>query len=324
MKKIKYLLLSLILSGTFACTDLEEQVYSQLSPGNFYNTIGDAEASVIAIYNSLNRPVALWDFGMLSLTFMPAPHTQSRVPWREAWANYTTSAGEGVSLPRVWDAWYRAIFRANISIVELEKRQFDNADDDQRRIELIAEGKWLRAWSYFNLVRLFGEVPMPLEATETIEGAQLPGTSIDNLYAQIIADLEANDRGKVVGMIAAGGFVESLFIATQLVDKFDAENPMIKRIASQKLVYENIMAYLEKYKDDQNVEWTITDMKALESVFADISDNRKDTKFSESKSGKKVLGGTGGVYIMEQEFEELRHQASFLRNSLTFNPPVPQ
>lgn len=191
MKKIKYLLLSLLLSGAFACTDLEEQVYSQLSPGNFYNTIGDAEASVIAIYNSLNRPVALWDFGMLSLTFMPAPHTQSRVPWREAWANYTTSAGEGVSLPRVWDAWYRAIFRANISIVELEKRQFDNADDDQKRIELIAEGKWLRAWSYFNLVRLFGEVPMPLEATETIEGAQLPGTSIDNLYAQIIADLEA-------------------------------------------------------------------------------------------------------------------------------------
>lgn len=191
MKKIKYIFLLLLLSSPFACTDLDEQVFSQLSPSNFYNTIGDAEASVIAIYNALNRPVALWDFGMLSLTFMPAPHTQSRVPWRESWANYTVAAGDGVSLPRVWDAWYRAIFRANVSITELEKRSFENADDDQKRIALIAEAQWLRAWSYFNLVRLFGEVPMPLAATETIEGAQLPGTPLASLYEQIILDLEA-------------------------------------------------------------------------------------------------------------------------------------
>ncbi|MEQ8324286.1 MAG: hypothetical protein RIE58_10195 [Vicingaceae bacterium] len=149
-------------------------------------------------------------------------------------------------------------------------------------------------------------------------------TISDDSYYKIIADLESNDRGKIVGMIAAGGFLEGLFIAVQLVDKFDANDPAIKRIAAQKLTYENIIKYLEQYREDQNVEWTLMDMKALEQIFLEVSDNRMDTEFSSNKSGKRVLGGTGGVYITEQEFEELRDQVTYLRNTITFNPPVPQ
>ena len=143
-------------------------------------------------------------------------------------------------------------------------------------------------------------------------------------YYNIIAELENDDRGKIVGMMAAGGFLESLFISLQMIDKFDANDPMMQRIAGQKLIYENIMAYLEKYKDDQNVEWTIMDMTALKASFDDISDTRKDTKFSEGAGGKKVLGGTGGIYITEDEFEELRFQATNLRNLITFNSQLPQ
>ena len=142
-------------------------------------------------------------------------------------------------------------------------------------------------------------------------------------YYSIINDLEASGRGKVVAMIAAGGFLESLYISTQLVTEFDENDPLIKRIADQKLIYENIMAYLGQHKEDQNVEWTINDMTALQHIFAEVSDNSRQTKISTNASGKKVLGGTGGVYITKQEFEELKYQTAFLRNSITFNPPTP-
>jgi hypothetical protein len=146
----------------------------------------------------------------------------------------------------------------------------------------------------------------------------------DDSYYKIIGDLEANDRGNIVGMIAAGGFLESLFIAVQLVDKFDANDPLIQRIAAQKLVYENIVNYLDQYKHDQNVEWTLMELENLAVIFSEISDNRRGTEFSKNKSGKNVLGGEGGVYITEQEFEDLRGQVSMLRNTITFNPPIPQ
>lgn len=283
MKKFKYIVITLLLAGSFACTDLDEQVFSQLSPSNFYNTVGDAEASVIAIYNALNRPVALWDFGMLSLTFMPAPHTQSRVPWRESWANYTVSAGDGVSLPRVWDAWYRAVFRANISIAELEKREFETKEDDQKRIELIAEAKWLRAWSFFNLVRLFGEVPMPLVATETIEGAQLPGTPISEMYAQIITDLEAAEAnlptprrtGGDIGRPTAGTakfLLAKVYLTMAGLPLNDASKTSLAH-AKIKEVIDNASTYgyelLDSYEDairiDNNTErvWAVQQTQAV-------------------------------------------------------------
>lgn len=186
MNKIIYF--AFIFCALFSCTELEEEVFSQLSPDNFYNTPEDADTAIISIYNVLNR--GLWESGMASLTFMPAPHTLARVPWRKYWATYQTSSADRQSLPRVWTKSYQAILRANVAISALEAKSFDDPINDAIRIELIGEAKWLRAFNFFNLVRLFGEVPMPTEATSTIEGANLPRTSIVKIYEQIIADLQ--------------------------------------------------------------------------------------------------------------------------------------
>jgi hypothetical protein len=99
---------------------------------------------------------------------------------------------------------------------------------------------------------------------------------------------------------------------------------MMKRIAAQKLVYENIMNYLDQYKEDQNVEWTIMEMTALNDIFLEVSDNRRDTELKTNAKGKHVLGGVGGVYITEPEFESLREEVTRLRNAITFNNPMPQ
>ena len=188
MKNIKYLL---ILAVMISCdTDLDEQVYSNISPSNFYNNAADGDAAVSAIYNALNRTISLWDFGLSSTVGAGHPYFTSRVGWRVEWSNYTTSSGNGLSLPRSWNPLYQAIFRANVAISELSERTFEG-DEETTRLHLIAEAKWLRAWCYFNLTQLFGNVPMPLMAAESIETAKLPATTRDAVYTQIIADLEA-------------------------------------------------------------------------------------------------------------------------------------
>lgn len=188
MKKIKYLL---ILAVMISCdTDLDEQVYSNISPSNFYNNAADGDAAVSAIYNALNRTVSLWDFGLTSTVATAHPYFTGRVGWRNHWADYTVSSGDGLGLPRSWDPFYQAIFRANVAISELEERTFEG-DEETTRMYLIAEAKWLRAWSYFNLTQLFGNVPLPLIAAESVETAKLPASSREAVYTQIIADLQA-------------------------------------------------------------------------------------------------------------------------------------
>lgn len=171
----------------FSCTDLEEEVFSQISPSNFYNTPADADTAIIAIYQTMNR--GLFDATMPSLVFMASPYVYSRVGYRKSYANYTVNSAETNSNPRVWQKTYQAIFRANIAIGEIEKKFYGDANEAER-LAIIAEAKWLRAFNYFNLVRLYGEVPMPTVATDNIEGAFLPRTSIANIYEQIIADLK--------------------------------------------------------------------------------------------------------------------------------------
>src|SRR5205085_7556273 len=54
---------------------------------------------------------------------------------------------------------------------------------------IIGEAKWLRALHYFNLVRLFGDVPLRLHETQSYEGAfSQTRTPADSVYKQIIAD----------------------------------------------------------------------------------------------------------------------------------------
>lgn len=186
MKNLKYIF---FLFGIMACSDLEEEVFSEISPSNFYGNSADANVAVTSIYNSFNRAVGLYDFGMSSLASCPSPKLQGRVSFRRVWANYTTSSNDALGLPRVWNSFYQGIFRANTVISELEGRVFEK--DDDKRAEYIAEAQWLRAWSFFNLVQFFGDVPLPLAPAISIEDAQLPRTAIAEVYEQIIADLEA-------------------------------------------------------------------------------------------------------------------------------------
>jgi len=187
MKKLKYIIL---FAGLFACSNLEEEVFSEIAPSNFYQNADQANAAVVSIYNTYSRAVGLFDFGLASMVVMPSPYMQARVPWRRNWGNYTVAASDPISIPRTWNSLYQGIFRANVVIAELETRDFGDELENETRDFLIGEAKFLRAWSYFNLVRLFGDVPMPLLPATSVDQAILGRTSSTNIYEQIIIDLQ--------------------------------------------------------------------------------------------------------------------------------------
>mgnify|MGYP000126724053 CR=1 FL=1 len=67
-----------------------------------------------------------------------------------------------------------------------------NPEIKQETIDRVTgEAKFLRALSYFNLVRLFGGVPLKTTPTIGYEDSQVPRNTVDAVYEQIIADLTA-------------------------------------------------------------------------------------------------------------------------------------
>jgi len=94
----------------------------------------------------------------------------------------TNSASLGI-----WTSLYKGIYIANSIINGVQANSTSLTDSIQR--QAIGESKFMRAFSYFYLVNLYGDVPLIL-STDAINTTYASRISKDSVYAQIIADLQ--------------------------------------------------------------------------------------------------------------------------------------
>lgn len=85
----------------------------------------------------------------------------------------------------IWQHYYEGITRANNVIYYVP-----NIDmDEEIRERIVGEGKFLRAYYYFNLVNIFGEIPLKTKPALTSEDLHIAKSPVDDIYAQIEEDL---------------------------------------------------------------------------------------------------------------------------------------
>lgn len=137
-------------------------------------------------------------------------------------------------------------------------------------------------------------------------------------YFKIIDYLEENEQGKSLAMIAAAGWLESVYIVVNSVKDFNAEDPSAERLADQKLIFDNLIEYMKQYESDEAVAATIKDMEAIGTVFENLQE--VEVTSSEGNGGRMVLGGgqtTTKTVLGKEQFEELKTKVNELRNSYT-------
>lgn len=160
-----------------ACTKTKEEVYSFVSPGNFYKTEKDADASVIGIYPSLVR------LDLINMTNGMGCIGSVR-DTRELLISEGGIIETDEVMGRVWYESYEAIRRANTSIDGISAA---TSIAENIRNRYVAEAKVLRAYSYFHLIRLWGDIPF--RETELVTDDKLPVTPLKESCLKLIADL---------------------------------------------------------------------------------------------------------------------------------------
>lgn len=85
----------------------------------------------------------------------------------------------------LWSCRYQGIFRANSALATIGN--VNEWSSPNVKNQLLCEIYFMRAFYYFNLVQMFGQVPLIL----TTEPLNLPKASTDEIYAQIASDLKA-------------------------------------------------------------------------------------------------------------------------------------
>jgi len=178
-----------------SCKKLTENPSSVIVSSQFYKTASDATSAVNAAYSSLNSDPA-GDFPLygrqLNLLVENASDNQVYSPSNTnpdvRALGTVTYIPSNSRVQKVWQQLYYGINRANIAIDNIPSIQIDTT----LRARLVRESKFIRALLYFNLVRLYGAVPLILHNPTSINVNQLlvPRTPVDSVYAQIVTDLK--------------------------------------------------------------------------------------------------------------------------------------
>ena len=187
MKKIYLSIILFIGAGFFySCTEdfLKEKPEDRYVVDNFYSGKTDAEAAVAAVYQQL---YSIYERYIFLLNALPADDEKNGLGMPNQYLQnleYLRHGSENQFTRQMWQRNYSGIARANTAIINIPNINMD----ENLRNRLVGEAKFLRALYYFNLVRFYGDVPLILKL-ESVQDAMIPRTPKDEVYQQIIQDL---------------------------------------------------------------------------------------------------------------------------------------
>lgn len=179
----------LILFHTACKNQLDKVPISQPNATNFYRNEKDVESAVTGAYNALKQP---GQYGRNYLYFMEvrSDNTDITTVGNDGgiWADIDLfrTASINTAVQDTWNASYVGIQRCNIVLNRIDNVEMSQNIKSIRKAEM----KFLRALTYFNLVRIFGDVPLVLnETTDPFASFKTTRSPASKVYDQILKDV---------------------------------------------------------------------------------------------------------------------------------------
>ena len=189
---LKYtsLIIAVLLVFTNCANDLDEQPRGKVNdPESIYKQYANLEATVMAMYAGI-RGDANWSRGFATSSYMATMFgaddltTQvggNKGNFRE-FDSFNTSANNGAMM-NLWRGCYNAILNAN----EVIEYSYLTVGDEDEINNLVGQAHFVRAFSYFYLVRSWGRIPLYTSASTLATDISL--SEVEDVYNVMIADL---------------------------------------------------------------------------------------------------------------------------------------
>lgn len=172
---------------------LEPVPSSGVSADSYYSTAAEIETGVVNMYDGIqgeNSNALDENHGVqyeFYLTEMRSDNTRTKSQEGEAaqFESYNVTATNGI-VSNYYSSFYNVVFRANTVLGNL-----DIIEDSDVAAAFEGEAKFVRAYAYFNLVRLFGDIPLIDRVITPLEKEiQFTRVATSTVYELIINDLK--------------------------------------------------------------------------------------------------------------------------------------
>jgi starch-binding outer membrane protein, SusD/RagB family len=221
MKTFIKLLISFVLLIVSGCSDfLQEDLQGIFSSSTFFKTKDDALLALTGVYNQasfVSTSNAIWVIGDVASDDAIKGGAAGDLVDIAAIDNFSYSRNNTI-LENTWKHYYEGVSRANYLLYYVPTISMD--EPTKKRI--LGEARFLRAYFYFSLVNIFGEIPLKVLPPLTTSEINIPKSPVSVIYDQIkndlteaTASLPGSYTGKDLGRATAGaawGLLAKMYI----------------------------------------------------------------------------------------------------------------
>lgn len=142
-------------------------------------------------------------------------------------------------------------------------------------------------------------------------------TIISDSYWNADAYLKENGQPGVSALIVAGGWLEGLYIATQIANTTKNE-AIITRIGEQKLSLNNLIELLESYKaDNTGIADILKQLEGLKKAFDGVTIPEAQTTVTTDKENSvTTLGSSSPIVVAPEKLKEITDITAKIRNKI--------
>lgn len=183
MKKI---IIFFIVLSLVSCKKFLEKIPTDFTaPESYYNTEKDLETALVGVYDMLGQEFIYGKWYQLQVAVGTDETYMTGVQPAGSLNTYQHDPSN-IYLTNLWRYLYFGIERANHLIANIDKPKMD----ETKRKHILGEALFLRAYYYFVLVTHFGDVPLKIQPTPSINNTDIARSNSKVVYEQVIADMK--------------------------------------------------------------------------------------------------------------------------------------
>lgn len=185
MKRIFAIIFLFFFTGLGSCKKfLETKPTDFFSPNQYYNTEADLQTALNGVYDILSAYDEMYGQNY-QVEITGGTDETFRNSQQSTGINVYLYDASNSTISNHWKTLYRAIEFANNLLANIDKPAMPQVNRDVIKGQTL----FLRAYYYFMLVNSFGDVPMPLTPTASVNNTEMARVPAKEVYTQIIKDM---------------------------------------------------------------------------------------------------------------------------------------
>lgn len=130
--------------------------------------------------------------------------------------------------------------------------------------------------------------------------------------------LSEGGRSGVSALVVAGGWIEGLYIATNLANTTKNNSEIVKRIAEQKNSLKNLIELLQENEETDGVKAIISGLKDIQAAYEKVDANTTaEVKNTDEKNKVTTLGGGTQMTLNKEQLAQISKLVLDLRTTIT-------